>query len=155
MRPLRRKPKQLSEQPALYEPARGGSGLALSSGDRRRDRSGPSRPGGTASGTTDEPADLIPLADLETESSVDQLTRSRARQIARRLAVPRPPRDRRSRRGVGELAPPPWGGGSGGLGPGGTPRGPAGKPHPGGAGNPLPGRGRRGPARRPGGGRGR
>jgi len=112
MRPLRRRPKQLTEQPSLYEPARGGSGLTLSSGDRRRDRTGPSRPGGTASGTTDEPADLIALADLETESSVDQLTRARARQIARRLSVPRPPRDRRSRRGVGELATLPWAGGS-------------------------------------------
>jgi Mg-chelatase subunit ChlD len=112
MRPLRRRPKQLTEQPSLYEPARGGSGLALSSGDRRRNGTGPSRPGGTASGTTDEPADLIALTDLETESSLDLLTRSRARQIARRLAVPRPPRDRRSRRGVGELATLPWAGGS-------------------------------------------
>ena len=112
MRPLRRRPKQLTEPPSLYQPSRSGSGLALSSGDRRRDRTGPSRPGGTASGTTDEPADLIPLADLATESSVDQLTRARARQIARRLAVPRPPRDRRSRRGVGELATLPWAGGS-------------------------------------------
>jgi Mg-chelatase subunit ChlD len=63
-------------------------------------------------GTTDEPAELIPLADLEAESAADQLTRLWARQIARRLAVPRPPRDRRSRRGVGELASLSWSGGS-------------------------------------------
>ncbi|MGY1857166.1 vWA domain-containing protein [Modestobacter sp. SYSU DS0290] len=112
MRPLRRKPKQLTEQPSLYEPAPGGGGLALSSGDRRRTRTGASRPGGTASGTTDEPADLVPLADLATESSVDQRTRARARQIARRLSVPRPPRERRSRRGVGELTSTAWSGGS-------------------------------------------
>jgi Mg-chelatase subunit ChlD len=112
MRPLRRKPKQLTESPSLFQPSRGGGGLALSSGDRRRTGAGPTRPGGTASGTTDEPADLIPLADLATQSEVDQLTRARARQIARRLAVPRPPRDRRSRRGVGELATLPWAGGS-------------------------------------------
>jgi Mg-chelatase subunit ChlD len=112
MRPLRRKPKQLTAQPSLYQPSRGGGGLALSSGDRRRDRTSPSRPGGTASGTTDEPADLIPLADLETENSVDQETRRRARQIAQRLSVPRPPRDRRPRRGVGELISTPWSGGS-------------------------------------------
>jgi Mg-chelatase subunit ChlD len=112
MRPLRRRPKQLTEQPSLYEPARGGGGLALSSGDRRRTRTGPSRPGGTASGTTDEPADLIALADLTTENAVDQLTRQRARQIARRLSVPRPARDRRPRRGVGELTSTPWSGGS-------------------------------------------
>jgi Mg-chelatase subunit ChlD len=112
MRPLRRRPKQLTEQPSLYEPSRGGGGLALSSGDRRRTRTGATRPGGTASGTTDEPADLIALADLTTESAVDQLTRARARQIARRLSVPRPARDRRPRRGVGELTSTPWSGGS-------------------------------------------
>src|SRR3954447_5286516 len=104
MRPLRRKPKQLTESPALYEPSRGGGGLALFSGDRQRDRTGPSRPGGTASGTTDEPADLIPLADLATESEADLLTRQRARQIARRLAVPRPP--------TGPALPPRGGGAS-------------------------------------------
>jgi Mg-chelatase subunit ChlD len=113
----------------LYEPARGG-GLALSSGDRRRTRTGAARPGGTASGTTDEPADLIALADLETESSIDQLTRARARQIARRLAVPRPARDRRSRRGVGELATLPWAGGSDELDLERTLEALAGNPHP-------------------------
>lgn len=111
-RPLRRRPKQLTGQPALYEPARGGGGLALTSGDRRRTRTGAGRPGGTASGTTDEPADLIALADLATESSVDRVTQQRAREIARRLSVPRPPRDRRPRRGVGELTSTPWSGGS-------------------------------------------
>jgi len=112
MRPLRRRPKQLTEQPTLYEPSRGGGGLALSSGDRRRARTAATRAGGTASGTTDEPADLITLADLPTESGADQATRARARQIARRLSVPRPPRDQRSRRGVGELASLSWSGGS-------------------------------------------
>ena len=96
----------------LYEPSRGGGGMALTSGDRRRTRTAASRAGGTASGTTDEPADLIALADLATESAADQLTRARARQIARRLSVPRPPRDQRSRRGVGELASLTWSGGS-------------------------------------------
>jgi Mg-chelatase subunit ChlD len=109
---LRRKPKQLTEQPSLYQPSRGGGGLALSSGERRRTGIGASRPGGTASGTTDEPADLIALDDLTTENSVDQLTRARARAIARRLSVPRPVRDSRSRRGVGELTSMSWNGGS-------------------------------------------
>ncbi|GAA4729614.1 hypothetical protein GCM10023328_05320 [Modestobacter marinus] len=112
MRPLRRRPKQLTEQPSLFEPSRGGQGLALSSGDRRRSRTGPSRAGGTAPGTTEEAASLIPLSDLSTEDAADQLTRARAREIARRLAVPRPPRDRRARRGVGELVSTPWRGGS-------------------------------------------
>jgi Mg-chelatase subunit ChlD len=86
--------------------------MALTFGDRRRGRTAASRVGGTVSGTTDEPADLIALADLATESADDQLTRARARQIARRLSVPRPPRDQRSRRGVGELASLSWSGGS-------------------------------------------
>lgn len=112
MGPLRRRPKQLTEHPTLYEPSRGGGGMALVSGDRRRTGTAATRAGGTASGTTDEPADLITLADLASESGADQLTRARARQIARRLSVPRPPRDQRSRRGVGELASLSWSGGS-------------------------------------------
>jgi Mg-chelatase subunit ChlD len=96
----------------VYQPSRGSGGLALSSGDRRRSRTGPSRPGGTASGTTDEPADLIALADLDDGPAADSVARQRARQIARRLAGPRPPRDRRPRRGVGELASLAWSGGS-------------------------------------------
>jgi Mg-chelatase subunit ChlD len=112
MRPLRRRPKQLTEQPALYRPAPGGGGLALSSGDRRRTRPAAARPGGTAPGTTDEPAELIALTDLATEDAADRETRRRAQVIARRLAVPRPRRDRRPRRGVGELTSLPWSGGS-------------------------------------------
>jgi Mg-chelatase subunit ChlD len=112
MRPLRRRPKQLTEAPTLYQPSRSGNGLALSSGDRRRTASGPARAGGTASGTTDEPAELVPLTDLAAEDSADRLTRARARQIARRLAVPRPPRERRARRGIGELTSRTWSGGS-------------------------------------------
>ncbi|MGY1754104.1 vWA domain-containing protein [Blastococcus sp. SYSU D01042] len=111
-RPLRRRPKQLTEQPDLYEPAPGGAGLALSSGTRRRGAGSATRPGGSAPGTTDEPADLIPLADLDAAAADDGLTRQRARRIARRLAVPRPPRDRRLRRGGGELVSRSWSGGS-------------------------------------------
>jgi Mg-chelatase subunit ChlD len=111
VRPLRRRPKQLTEAPSLYRPAPGGTGLALSSGDRRRTR-GAGPPGGTAPGTTDEPAELVPLADLAAADTADAETRRRARAIARRLAVPRPPQDRRPRRGVGELRSLPWSGGS-------------------------------------------
>ncbi|MGY1702001.1 vWA domain-containing protein [Geodermatophilus sp. SYSU D00766] len=109
-RPARRRPKQLTEQPSLYRPVPGGAGLALSSGDRRRTRSG-GPGGGSAPGTTDEPAELVPLADLGT-GGADAETRRRARAIARWLAVPRPPVDRRPRRGVGELRTLPWNGGS-------------------------------------------
>lgn len=112
VRPRRRRPKQLTEPPTLYEPIRAGGGTALSSGDRRRSRTGPSAPGGTVPATTDEPAELIALADLATASAADELTRRWARQIARRLALARPPRDRRLRRGVGELVSRSWSGGS-------------------------------------------
>jgi Mg-chelatase subunit ChlD len=54
---------------------------------------------------------VVALADLTAQSDADRLTRARARQIARRLSVPRPPRDQR-RRGVGELASLSWNGGS-------------------------------------------
>jgi Mg-chelatase subunit ChlD len=112
MRPLRRRPKQLTESPSLYQPAGSGAGLALSSGDRRRGRDAAARPGGTASGTTDEPAELIALADLGTGSAADLLTRQRAREIARRLALRPPPREHRPRRGSGELSSLAWTGGS-------------------------------------------
>ncbi len=57
----------------------------------------------------------MPLADLAADCAADEATRRRARAIARRLSVPRPPTDRRPRRGVGELRTLPWSGGSGEL----------------------------------------
>ena len=54
----------------------------------------------------------MPLTDLTADGAADPETRRRARAIARRLAVPRPPTDRRPRRGVGELRTLPWNGGS-------------------------------------------
>lgn len=100
VRPLRRRPKQLTQQPALYEASAGGAGLTLSSGDRRR-RAGRAGGGATARGATEEPADQVALTELTDDAGA--VTRARARRIARRLAFPRPPRDRRNRRGVNEL----------------------------------------------------
>jgi len=93
----------------LYETAAGGAGLVLSAGGRSGTPA-VGRPGGSALGTTDEPAELVTA--LRAESVVDPEIRERVRQVARRLSVPRPPRDRRSRRGVGELTSVPWSGGS-------------------------------------------
>jgi len=84
----------------------------LSGADRRRARAAAPRQGSGAPGTTDEPAGLVPLADLDADSPADLLTRQRAREIARRLSVPRPPRDDRARRGSGELTSVRWRGGS-------------------------------------------
>lgn len=104
MRPLRRKPKELSEAPSLFEPSRGGGGgLVLAGSDERRQRGGRPRPGSGAPGETEEEGSVIELTDLAEESAADVRTRQRAREIAQRLAVPRPRRDRSARRGVGDL----------------------------------------------------
>jgi Mg-chelatase subunit ChlD len=105
MRPLRRRPKVLDEPPALLEPGRGdaGPGLVLAGGGRsgraaqRRGSGGP--------GVTDERGTLADAAaGAAGAAPVDPETVRRARQIAARLAVPRPRRDTTARRGAGELA---------------------------------------------------
>jgi Mg-chelatase subunit ChlD len=85
--PLRRRPKQLDADPRLFElPGRGG-------------------PTSTA-----EEGTLAGLPDGE--AAADPKTLRRARQIAARLAVPRPRRDVTARRGLGELASVRYRGGS-------------------------------------------
>jgi hypothetical protein len=100
---LRRKPKQLTEEPSMFSTSRGRGGLVLSV--RKGAHRGPTAPaaGSTAPGTTDEPAQVITLADLETTKTDERVARQRAREIAARLAMPRPRRDIRARRGIGEL----------------------------------------------------
>jgi Mg-chelatase subunit ChlD len=87
------------------------------SGDRRdrgarRDAAGPG--GGPA--LTDERAALVsaagPDAVPDPDAAPDPETLRRAREIAARLAVPRPRRDRTVRRGPGEVASVPYRGGS-------------------------------------------
>ena len=103
--PLRRRPKQLERAPALFEPAPGGQGgLVLVGGPRGRARAGGR--GGTAPATTGEQGTVVvPPAERD---GGDPLVRGRARQIAARLAVPRPRRDPTARRGAGELASVPY-----------------------------------------------
>ncbi|MGY1673671.1 vWA domain-containing protein [Geodermatophilus sp. SYSU D00710] len=109
--PLRRRPKQLSEEPTLFDrtpSAGGGTVLTVLPGGRRR--SGPSPAGGSAPGTTDEPAEMVTLpAD---GPGPDPAVRARARQIATRLSVPRPRHDVVARRGAGDLASVPYRGGA-------------------------------------------
>ena len=59
-------------------------------------------PGGTTPATTQEQGEVV--APPAGRAGVDPLARGRARQIAARLAVPRPRRDPTARRGAGELA---------------------------------------------------
>ena len=68
----------------------------------------PPRRGSSAPATTEEPAQVVALADLELAAADERLARMRAREIAARLAVPRPRRDSRARRGIGELESVPY-----------------------------------------------
>jgi Mg-chelatase subunit ChlD len=103
MAPLRRRPKQLDADPRLFEAgSRGGAGGLVLAGDRgrRRDKGGP-RAGSGGPAMTTERAGFAAIPDGE---GPDPEALRRARQIAARLAVPRPRRDVTARRGVGELA---------------------------------------------------
>jgi Mg-chelatase subunit ChlD len=101
MRPLRRRPKVLDEQPVLLDPARGGSGGLVLPGGGRGGRQ-PPRSGSGGPAVTAEQGSLAEALDGEVQA--DPETLRRAQQIASRLAVPRPRRDTTARRGVGELA---------------------------------------------------
>jgi Mg-chelatase subunit ChlD len=101
MAPLRRRPKQLDSEPQLYEPGRGGGGGLIVSGGSRDGRPTP-RTGSGGPALTAETGTLVAVPDAE--PTADAETLRRARQIANRLAVPRPRRDTTARRGIGELA---------------------------------------------------
>jgi Mg-chelatase subunit ChlD len=107
MRPLRRRPKQLDAEPLLLETGPGGAGGLVVAGDHRGrpGRPGP-RPGSGGPAMTDEPGTLTDAAAAlaSGEPAADAETLRRARQIAARLAVPRPRRDALARRGAGQLA---------------------------------------------------
>ncbi|WP_167676862.1 VWA domain-containing protein [Rhodococcus sp. B10] len=99
---MRRKPKQLDESPSLFKPGVSGAVLVVDGRSRAGKATGENNP--SAPGFTDETAEVIPLRDAtEEESSADAATRARARKIAARLAVRRPRRDARARRGIGDL----------------------------------------------------
>jgi Mg-chelatase subunit ChlD len=113
LRPLRRKPKTLTEEPELRDISPGGGGgMMLGPPPGGRDRAGrsPARRGGSGPAVTQEQGTLVGV----TEAAVvpDPETLRRAREIAARLAVPRPRRDRTARRGRGEIASVPYRGGS-------------------------------------------
>ncbi len=103
-------PKQLDEPPTLFQAASGAGGIALSAGGSSRRRAEKGMPGQSAAGFTDDPASLVP-PDAD-GAQPDPAVRARARQIAARLAVPRPRRAATARRGIGELGSMPYRGGS-------------------------------------------
>jgi Mg-chelatase subunit ChlD len=100
MAPLRRRPKQLDAEPRLLEAGRAGAGGLVLTGDRGGRPGGP-RAGSGGPAMTTERAGLSAIPDGE---GPDPEALRRARQIAARLAVPRPRRDITARRGAGELA---------------------------------------------------
>jgi len=112
LQPLRRWPKQLDAEPALYEARAGGAGGLVLAGDRGPRGRGPARDEqhGGGPGVTGESAQLLDEAPASGEPDAETLRR--ARQISARLAVPRPRRDVTARRGVGELASVRYSGGS-------------------------------------------
>ena len=114
MRPLRRKPKTLTEEPSLTDvsPTAGaGGGVALGGEPGNRSDKPATSAGSGGAATTDEQAALT-AAFTDSQGAADPETMRRAREIAARLAVRRPRRDRTVRRGRGELASVPYRGGS-------------------------------------------
>jgi Mg-chelatase subunit ChlD len=108
--PLRRRPKQLEEEPTVYDATAGsGAGPVLRASGRSRRAAAKAVTGSVATGFTDERGTLVPAV---ADGPVDPIARARARQIAARLAVRRPRRDATSRRGIGELGSLPYRGGS-------------------------------------------
>lgn len=109
--PLRRKPKVLDEPPRLHElSATGNGGIVATSPASRSRPAGPQRPGTSAPALTQEQGTL--LASIPDDAQPDPETVRRARQIAARLAMPRPRRDPRARTGTGQLASVRYRGGS-------------------------------------------
>jgi Mg-chelatase subunit ChlD len=114
LRPLRRKPKELTVEPALLDaapPSGAGGGLAVPGGPRTRSAIPSAPAGGGGPAVTDEQAALTAVLHGP-ERVVDQETLRRVREIAARLAVSRPRGDRTARRGRGEVASVPYRGGS-------------------------------------------
>lgn len=109
MRPLRRAPKVLDSEPRLFEPG-GPGGLALVPAGGLPSAGRPRPAPGGGPGLTDEQGTLAGGAPADAAGDLE--TVRRARQIAARLAVPRPRRDLAARRGSGQLVSVRYRGGS-------------------------------------------
>jgi von Willebrand factor type A domain len=103
-RPLRRRPKVLDEEPVLHDASGGGAGSVRLAGAGRpagRSRS----PTGSAPGETEEAGALAGAGD---DGELDRMTVRRAREIADRLSLPRPPRNASGGGAGGELVSRPY-----------------------------------------------
>lgn len=102
MKPLRRKPKTLEAEPTLHRADPSGNVVLPSGGGGKGKPRGKT---GSAPGFTEETGGL---KEAEKGKALDPAVLALARQIATRLALPRPMRQSSSRRGPGELTSVPW-----------------------------------------------
>jgi Mg-chelatase subunit ChlD len=111
-RPLDRKPKQLSGEPALFRPGRGPGGAVII-GDGRPGRPAGDEGGSPDPGVTDERAGLAGDRPPALAGPRDPEAYRIAQQIARSLSIRKPGRPARARqRGTGALESLPYLGGS-------------------------------------------
>ena len=95
----------------MFEASPGKGGAVLRSSGSGALPASRMKRGATDPGFTDEQGELV-TSDDGRQDSVDPVARTRARQIAARLAIPRPRRDTTAHRGAGDLASLPYRGGS-------------------------------------------
>ena len=108
---MRRKPKQLVDDPTAFEVAGSGAGLVLRPQPGRGGSAGAKkRPSASGAGFTDDEGTVTLVGD--DEALVEPLVRARAAQIAARLSVPKPKADTARDRGSGHFASVPYRGGS-------------------------------------------
>ncbi len=101
LKPLRRKPKVLDTKPTLHRAE--GTGPVVTGGKKGK---GPAQARGKAApGFTEESGTLLTAASNQ---EADPRVLARAREIANRLALPRPSRQAAPRRGPGELTSVKW-----------------------------------------------
>jgi Mg-chelatase subunit ChlD len=113
LKPLRRKPKTLTEEPELQDVSSGKGGgqvVGGASGDRNRGPRGAKQRGAGGPAFTEEQGTVV--SGAEDAVVPDPVALRQARQIAAQLAVPRPRLDRSARRGIGDVASVPYRGGS-------------------------------------------
>jgi Mg-chelatase subunit ChlD len=112
LKPLRRRPKELTEEPSLLDVSASSSGGTVLPGGGHRSSAAGTRTGSGVPAFTDEEGTLISSSSADSAVTPDPETLRRAREIAARLAMPRPRRDLTARRGLGELTSVPYRGGS-------------------------------------------
>ena len=104
---MRRKPKQLTDAPALFQQGHG-SPLVVDVGGDRGEGDLTQVAGGQGVQLTAQRAALRDVAELLEERAPDREVAVMAQRIARRLSIRRRPRDPRAERGAGRLASVPY-----------------------------------------------